>query len=71
MHEGTDLFDQVAVSWPEVYAWCEQVAGIGADSPRLAWYVQAYDVVGKIARAKLAQQKIPRARRPGGTFRDS
>jgi hypothetical protein len=54
MTEGKDLFGQVAVTWPEVYAWCEAVAGIPADSPRLAHYVRGYDVAGKVAQAKLA-----------------
>ena len=49
-----DLFGEVPVTWPEVFAWCEAVAGIPADSPRLALYVRTYDVCGKVARAKLA-----------------
>lgn len=48
-----DLFGQVRVTWPEVVAWCEIVAGIPSDSPRLAHYIRGYDVPGKIARAKL------------------
>lgn len=53
MREGLDLFGQVRVTWPEVYAWCEAVAGIPADSPRLAHYIRGYDVPAKVARAKL------------------
>lgn len=53
MVEGKDLFGQVVVTWPEVFAWCEAVAGIPADSPRLAHYIRGYNVPAKVARAKL------------------
>lgn len=49
-----DLFGQVPVTMDDVIAWCECVAGIPADSPRLELYVRTYDVPGKVARAKLA-----------------
>lgn len=48
-----DLFGEVPVSWPEVAAWLEAVPRIPPDSPRAAHYVRAYDVPGKIARAKI------------------
>ena len=47
-----DLFGQVCVTWPEVYEWCEVVAGIPADSPRCAHYIRGYNVPAKIERAK-------------------
>lgn len=49
-----DLFGDVPVTWPEVHAWLAAVPRIPPDSPRAAWYLQAYDVVGKIKAAKLA-----------------
>lgn len=49
-----DLFGEVPVTWPEVAAWCEAVAGIAPDSPRFALYVRAYDVPGKVAAAKVS-----------------
>lgn len=49
-----DLFGQVPVSVDEVLLWCETVAGIPPDSPRLAHYVRAWRVVEKIRAAKLA-----------------
>lgn len=52
--ETLDLFDQVAVTWPEVYAWVEAVAGIPHDSPRVAAYIELWNVPGKVAAAKLA-----------------
>lgn len=65
MHEGLDLFGQVAVTWPEVYAWCEAVAGITPDSPRLAAYISAWCVPEKIAAAKLAGRwPVTAGRRP-------
>lgn len=48
-----DLFGEVPVSWPEIYAWCEVVAGIPRDSPRVAAYVRQWCVAEKIAAAKL------------------
>lgn len=49
---ATDLFGEVPVTWPEVYAWLEAVPGIHRDSPRAAHYIKGYDVPGKVAQAK-------------------
>lgn len=54
MREGRDLFGQVVVTWPEVFAWVEAVAGIPRDSPRAAHYIQGWRVADKVAHAKLA-----------------
>lgn len=54
MKQGVDLFGQVVVTWPDIFEWCETVAGIPPDSPRLAGYVRAWCVTEKIAAAKLA-----------------
>lgn len=53
MQEGLDLFGQVVVTWPEVFAWVEAVANIPADSPRAASYIRSWNVPAKVARAKL------------------
>lgn len=47
-----DLFGETPVTWPEIYAWLEAVPGIHRDSPRAPHYIRAYDVAGKVARAK-------------------
>lgn len=39
---------------PDLHRWCEEVAGIPADSPRAADYIRGYSVAEKIKRAKLA-----------------
>jgi hypothetical protein len=49
-----DLFGQIPVTWPEVDAWCTAVAGLAPASWRRPYYIQHWDVVGKIQRAKLA-----------------
>jgi hypothetical protein len=49
---AVDLFGCIPVLWSDVLAWCQAVARIAPDSPRLAAYVRAWDVPGKIARAK-------------------
>jgi hypothetical protein len=49
-----DLFGEIPVTWPEVVAWCELVAGLRADSPRLTWYARNWNVPDKIRAAKLA-----------------
>ncbi len=49
-----DLFGQVPVTLEEVLLWCEVVAGIPPDSPRLVNYVRGWRVVEKIQTAKLA-----------------
>lgn len=58
MHEGLDLFGQVAVTWPEVVEWVASVAGLTPDSPRWWPYVRAWRVVEKIAAAKMAAAGI-------------
>jgi hypothetical protein len=47
------LFDFIPVSQDEVRSWLHK-AGRDPDGPRAAWYVRAYNVVEKIARAKLS-----------------
>ena len=55
MHQPLfDLFGQVIVTHDEINRWLESVPRMSPDSPRAAWYVRAYDVAGKVARAKLA-----------------
>ncbi len=49
-----DLFGEVPVTWPEVWAWCEAVAGIPRESHRAARYAAGWNVPDKIRRAKLA-----------------
>lgn len=56
MREGPDLFGQVRVTWPEIEAWCQRVAGISSEGTRGRAYVRQWDVAGKIARAKEAGQ---------------
>lgn len=65
---AADLFGVVPVTWPEVYAWCEAVAGIPADSWRLPYYIEYWNVPAKVAAAKAAgtfeQAIAPRAAAP-------
>jgi hypothetical protein len=49
-----DLFGDVPVYTYEVEAWLLAVSRMPIDSPRAAWYIRAYDVVGKIKACKLA-----------------
>lgn len=49
-----DLFGEVPVSLGDVLAWMLAVPGIAPDSPRFAYYLRTYDVIGKIQAAKLA-----------------
>ena len=49
-----DLFGQIPVTWPEIDAWCIAVAGLGPESWRRKYYVEYWNVVGKIQQAKLA-----------------
>ena len=71
MTEGTDLFGEVPVTWPEVFAWVHEVAGIEPDSPRALGYVRAWGLPAKVARAKLdgwrPREEKPRAAWPGET----
>jgi hypothetical protein len=68
MQESLDLFGEVVVTWPEVYAWIEAVAGIARDSPRADYYVRAWNVAAKVASAKLdgTYDDILRSYRPPG-----
>ena len=49
-----DLFGEIPVTWAEVDAWCLAVAGLAPDSWRRRYYLEHWDVVGKIQRAKTA-----------------
>lgn len=51
---GLDLFGEVPVTWPEVWAWLEAVPGIPRDSWRARYYLEHWNVPGKIRAAKLA-----------------
>jgi len=51
-HPAEDLFGEVPVTWPEVWDWIEQVAGIPRDSWRARWYCRCWDVPDKIRAAK-------------------
>lgn len=69
MRQSLDLFGQVAVTWPDVAVWLENVAGLAADSPRALAYVRGWDVPGKVAAAKLAGDWPPKkspGRQAGG-----
>lgn len=47
-----DLFGEIPVTWPEVFTWCKAVAGIELDSWRLPYYIEYWNVPGKVAAAK-------------------
>ena len=49
-----DLFGEIAVTWPEVWAWLEAVPGIARDSWRAPYYLTCWNVAEKIRAAKLA-----------------
>lgn len=49
-----DLFGEVPVTTQDVDAWVLSVAGIEPGTPRAEYYAQAWRVVDKIKRAKLA-----------------
>lgn len=50
----TDLFGQVIVTQADIDAWIEAVPRLQPGTARAAWYARAYDVPGKVARAKLS-----------------
>jgi hypothetical protein len=52
MPESPDLFGEIVVTWPDVFAWIEAVAGIPRDSPRAEHYIRGWNVPAKVARAK-------------------
>lgn len=47
-----DLFGEVVVTQDDIYAWLVNVARIAPDSPRAAYYVKWWDVVGKVRASK-------------------
>lgn len=49
-----DMFGGVIVTLDEVELWLTRVAKLPPDSPRRAYYVECWDVPGKIKAAKLA-----------------
>lgn len=49
-----DLFGEVPVTTQDVDAWVWSVAGIEPGTPRAEYYAEAWRVVDKIKRAKLA-----------------
>lgn len=54
INPAVDLFGEVPVTWPEVHLWVDVVTrGRFSDSNRFMWYVQNWDVVGKIKAIKL------------------
>ena len=62
-----DLFGEVPVTWPEIWAWLEAVPGISRDSWRAGYYLKFWDVPAKIRAAKLAgcfDEIIARTGRP-------
>lgn len=55
MHQPVrDLFGEVPITRADVDAWLLAVPRISPHSRRAAWYIRAYDVIGKITRAKIA-----------------
>ncbi len=51
---AVDLFGEVPVTHEDVSRWLIAVPRLDPESPRAAYYVQAWDVPGKIRAAKLA-----------------
>lgn len=49
-----DLFGGQPVTPDDLIRWCCAVARLPHDSPRLAWYIRAYNVADKVARSKAA-----------------
>lgn len=55
LYATPDLFGEIPVTWPEVYAWCEVVArfDLATASPRrVARYIADWNVIGKVRAAK-------------------
>jgi hypothetical protein len=52
MSYDLDLFGEIAVSNDDIIMWIETVPRIPRDSPRAAYYVEHWNVVGKIRAAK-------------------
>ncbi|CAN4270725.1 hypothetical protein MCERHM31_00812 [Methylophilaceae bacterium] len=48
-----DLFGETSVTIFEVDMWMQKVRKMDRSSPRFEWYVENWDVVGKIKRVKL------------------
>jgi hypothetical protein len=51
--EPFDLFGEVPVTWPEVFAWLKAVPRIDPESARADWYIRQWNVPDKIRRAKV------------------
>lgn len=72
---SVDLFGQVPVTWPEIYAWCREVAGLEPDNPRTLAYIRQWNVPAKVADAKRAAPTWPPGEssrhRPGAPPRTS
>ena len=49
-----DLFGEIPVTWPEVYAWVWVIAGIAPDSWRWSYYFNYWRVLEKVRAAKAA-----------------
>lgn len=49
-----DLFGEIPVTWPEVWAWLEAVPRITRDSWRAPYYLSFWNVPAKIRAAKRA-----------------
>jgi hypothetical protein len=47
-----DLFGEIPVTHEELVLWCKVIAKVPEDSWRFDWYVQNWDVAGKIRAAK-------------------
>lgn len=65
-----DLFGEVPVTRDEVRAWLLAVPRIDPDTERAAWYVEHWDVPGKVRAAKLAgtlDQILARAQPPAAS----
>lgn len=48
----TELFAVPTVTQPEIDAWLVAVPKLDPTSPRARLYIRAYDIAGKVARAK-------------------
>lgn len=50
----TDLFGEVAVTINDITLWVENVARLPRNSPRFHYYVEHWNVIEKIRRAKIS-----------------
>lgn len=54
-----DLFDEIPVTWDDIWLWVETVVGLHRHTWRARHYVTAWNVVDKIRQEKLAGRWPP------------